>query len=86
MLTSGADANRTASGTPESGADCCPEGTGDGEDDDSDTIVDDGCPSVIYQYDDADRLESVADALGRQTSAAVDENGNRVTLTNPRRV
>jgi RHS repeat-associated protein len=53
-------------------------------DDDSDTVKDDGCPSIIYDYDDADRLVEVIDALGQSTTYGYDDNGNRTSVTNAR--
>jgi RHS repeat-associated protein len=79
------DANREVSGTAESGSDCGSAGTGDGQDDDSDTVVDDGCPNVIYSYDDNDRLTSVVNAIGGVTSYAYDARGNVVSVTYAKR-
>lgn len=75
------DANREAVSTAESGADCGAAGTGDGSDDDSDTVVDDGCPNYIYTYENLDRLSEVVDALGNSTTYTYDENGNLKTVT-----
>ncbi len=79
------DANRKVSGTAESGAACGAAGTGNGTDDDSDTVVDDGCPNVIYSYDNADRLIQVIDALGNSTTYGYDAAGNRINVTNAKR-
>lgn len=79
------DANRLAVSTPESGADCGTDGTGDGVDNDSDTVVDDGCPNTIFVYDSADRLVEVIDALGSSTTYGYDANGNRTSVTNANR-
>ena len=79
------DANRNTVSAPEDGADCGSAGTGDGVDDDSDTVVDDGCPSYIYNYDDADRLTSVIDPLGNRTSYGYDAVGNLTSVTNANR-
>ena len=79
------DANRQAVGDPEAGADCGDAGTGNGDDDDSDTVVDDGCPSYTYSYDDADHLIEVVDALGSSTTYGYDEAGNRISVTNANR-
>lgn len=54
-------------GAPETGEDCGEHGTGNGIDSDSDTVVDDGCPSTLYAYDEVNRLEAETDALGRVT-------------------
>jgi RHS repeat-associated protein len=79
------EANREVSGTAESGGSCGSAGTGDGADNDSDTVVDDGCPNVIYSYDDADRLIAVIDAIGNTTTYGYDANGNRTSVTNANR-
>ncbi|MEE8519568.1 MAG: DUF6531 domain-containing protein [Dehalococcoidia bacterium] len=87
-LKSITDANRqTAGASPETGAQCGPAGTGNGVNDDpaDDTVADDGCPSAIYNYDDADRLIEVIDALGQSTTYGHDANGNRTTVTNANR-
>ena len=78
------DANRQPVSAPETGAQCGTAGTGDGVDDDGDTVADDGCPSAIYNYDDGDRLTEVIDALGQSTTYGYDANGNRTTVTNAR--
>jgi RHS repeat-associated protein len=78
------DANRQPVGPGETGAQCGTAGTGDGVDDDADTVEDDGCPSTIYDYDNADRLIDVIDALGNITSYGYDANGNRTSVTNAR--
>ncbi len=78
------DANRETVGDAETGDDCGSAGTGNGVDDDSDTVEDDGCPSVIYGYDDADRLVEVIDALGQSTTYGYDDNGNRTSVTDAR--
>lgn len=78
------DANRQPVGPGETGAQCGTAGTGDGVDDDGNTVKDDGCPSTIYDYDNADRLIEVIDALGNITSYGYDDNGNRTSVTNAR--
>ena len=75
------DANRQPVGPPETGAQCGTAGTGDGIDDDADTVADDGCPSTISTYDSAGRLTDVVDALGQTTSYGYDANGNPITVT-----
>jgi RHS repeat-associated protein len=81
--TSVTNANRTAVSTPESGADCGGSGTGDGVDNDSDTAVDDGCPSTTYAYDNVGRLSSETDALGNVWSYTYDDAGRLDTRTDP---
>jgi RHS repeat-associated protein len=79
------DANRATTGDPESGTDCGDAGTGNGADDDDDDVVDDGCPNTIYNYDAADRVVEVIDALGHSTTYGYDENGNLISVTSPNR-
>lgn len=79
------DANRKVVGVAESGAACGTAGTGNGTDDDGDTVVDDGCPSYIYNYDNADRLVQVIDAVGNSTTYGYDAAGNRISVTNAKR-
>ncbi len=79
------DANRKTVGTAESGTQCGAAGTGNGVDDDGDTVKDDGCPSSIYNYDNADRLTQVIDALGQSTTYGYDGNGNRTSVTTAKR-
>src|SRR3990172_10328093 len=62
------NAKRQPVGQAESGSQCGTAGTGNGTDDDGDTVVDDGCPSSKFTYDALDRLQSSTDALGRGTS------------------
>ncbi len=64
--TSVINANRIAVGAAETA--CGVDGTGDGVDDDSDGRADDGCPSVIYAYDNLNRLDSQTDAVGNDWS------------------
>ena len=81
------DANRqTAGATPETGAQCGAAGTGNGVNDDpaDDSVIDDGCPSAIYNYDNGDRLIEVIDALGGSTTYGYDAVGNRTSVTNAR--
>jgi RHS repeat-associated protein len=86
MRVSSTDANRAPLGTPEVGSSQCgPRGTGNGVDDDRDGVVDDGCPAVIYLYDNADRLTDVVDAIGNVTSYGYDTNGNLTSVTNANR-
>ncbi len=79
------DGNRQPVSTPESGTDCGASGTGDGDDDDSDGVADDGCPNSIYDYDDADRLVEVIDALGQSTTYGHDAGGNLTSVTDANR-
>lgn len=75
-MTSLTEPIRLPNATPESGASGCgAAGTGDGEDDDSDTLVDDGCPSTIYTYDDNNRLATVTDGAGGTTTYTYDDAG-----------
>jgi len=55
------DPTRVANGTAESGAQCGTAGTGNNVDEDADTKVDDGCPTIKYAYDAAGDLTSVTD-------------------------
>ncbi|MEX1194135.1 MAG: RHS repeat-associated core domain-containing protein [Dehalococcoidia bacterium] len=70
---------------------CGTQGTGNGQDDDSDQIVDDGCPNLIYSYDNADRLTKVVEAAyslstpAPETTYSYDLAGNRVSVTNAKR-
>jgi RHS repeat-associated protein len=79
------NANRKANGTAESGTNCGTAATGNGVDNDSDGAIDDGCPSTIYNYDNANRLTSVIDALGNTTAYAYDGNSNRTGVTDAKR-
>jgi YD repeat-containing protein len=94
-LISVRDANRkTAGASPETGtAQCGTDGTGNGWDDDNDpaddSVIDDGCLSVAYTYDNADRLVKVVQAAVSTTSIPTtnygyDANGNRLFVTGPR--
>jgi RHS repeat-associated protein len=58
--------------------------TGNDLDDDGDTVIDDGCSSIIYVYDNADRLISVVDAPGNSTTYGYDASGNRTSVTDAR--
>ncbi|HLF79735.1 MAG TPA: RHS repeat-associated core domain-containing protein [Dehalococcoidia bacterium] len=60
---SATSAKRAAVSTPESGSACGSSGTGNGSNEDSDSTADDGCPSVIYTYDELNRLETITDPL-----------------------
>ncbi len=80
-LLSLTDPLRQPQSTPESGGDCGTAGTGDGLDDDSDTHVDDGCPSTIYSYDTAGRRTSMTDALGHTTDYGFDPAGQMTSMT-----
>ncbi len=80
-LLSLTDPLRQPQSTPESGGDCGTAGTGDGLDDDSDTYVDDGCPSTIYSYDTAGRRTSMTDALGHTTDYGFDPAGQMTSMT-----
>jgi RHS repeat-associated protein len=71
--------------TPESGAACGAAGTGDGEDDDSDTVVDDGCPSAIYTYENQNNLTSTTDAESNVTTVGYDAKGHRTSITDGNR-
>jgi YD repeat-containing protein len=79
------DANRKPLDTPETGAACGAAGTGNDVDEDVDGRTDDGCPSMIYNYDAADRMIEVIDALGQRTTYGYDPNGNRTSVTNANR-
>ena len=46
--------------------------------------MDDGCPSKIYSYDELDRLVSVVDALGRETTFDYDEASNLIERVDAR--
>ena len=91
--TSGKDPNRQAVGAgPETGTGQC--GTylaGNGVDDDGDSAVDDGCLSLVYQYDNADRLQNVIEAAfspaqpNPVTTYSYDANSNPTTITRPKR-
>jgi RHS repeat-associated protein len=83
--TKATDANRVASGTAESGSQCGSAGTGNGTDEDGDTVKDDGCPSAITEYDAASRVTKIIDALGKATTMGYDANGKVTSLTNARR-
>jgi RHS repeat-associated protein len=81
---------RVTVGTAESGADCGTLGTGDGTDDDSDTAVDDGCPSTIFEYDNQNNVTKVTESWDG-TEAPVTEYfydavGNRTGMRNANRV
>jgi RHS repeat-associated protein len=78
------DANRQAFGGFEAGAQCGTPGTGDGDDDDADGVVDDGCPNATFEYDDQDRLTAVNDTKGNAVEFGYDENGNRISMINTR--
>jgi RHS repeat-associated protein len=78
------DANRAVVGAAEAGADCGAAGTGDGVDDDTDSAIDDGCPNVLFEYDEAGRLTEVTDAEGGAVVYTYDGNGNRTSITNAR--
>jgi RHS repeat-associated protein len=82
--TSVTNANREIVGTAEAGADCGAAGTGDGTDDDSDSAIDDGCPSMLYAYDTVNRLISQTDALGNDWDYGYDEAGRLDTRTDPK--
>lgn len=83
---------QTAGASPETGtAQCGTAGTGDNENDDAadDSIIDDGCPSAMYAYDNLDRLQSVTgaiDYLGRVavTSYQYDAASNLTQRTDAR--
>lgn len=71
--TSVTNAKRVPVGaSPESstpGSQCGPNGTeGNGLDDDSDTVIDDGCPSMVFSYDPVNRLKSETDALANTST------------------
>ncbi len=85
-LTKSTDANRQPNGVSETGSQCGPLGTGNGADDETPTDghIDDGCPSVIYSYDNADRLIEVIDAIGGRTTYGYDAAGNTTSITSPR--
>jgi RHS repeat-associated protein len=58
---------------------------GDGTtDDDSDSAIDDGCPSMLYAYDPVNRLISQTDALGNVWEYDYDEAGRLDTRTDPK--
>ncbi|HLF79433.1 MAG TPA: DUF6531 domain-containing protein [Dehalococcoidia bacterium] len=75
------NANRQVVSIAESGAQCGGGGTGNGVDDDSDSVIDDGCPSVLYTYDNLNRLASQKDALGNTWTYAYDGAGRRTSRT-----
>jgi RHS repeat-associated protein len=72
-------------GTAESGSQCGSSGTGNGVDDDSDGTKDDGCPSVIYTYDNQNNVLMMTDALGNVTSYTYDAKGERTKVTDANR-
>ncbi len=82
--------SRAANSTPESGADCGSDGTGDGVDDDSDTSVDDGCPSSIFEYDQQNNLTQATDAYVTGgppiTDFIYDVVGNQTGMRNANRL
>ncbi len=49
------------------------------------TILDANGKLTTYNYDNGDRLAAVIDALGQTTSYGYDANGNRTSVTNPKR-
>jgi RHS repeat-associated protein len=79
------DANRKIVGTAETGSQCGTAGTGNNTDEDSDGTKDDGCPSDIYNYDNADRLIEVIDSIGQKTTYSYDAMSNLITVTNTKR-
>ncbi len=97
IRTSVTDANRnTPVGSVESGSQCGVHGTGDGFDNDpggSDGVIDDGCLSAKYSYDDGDRLVQVVGAAFASGTSTVypistfgyDVVGNRISVTNANR-
>jgi RHS repeat-associated protein len=72
-------------GTPETGSQCGSAGTGNGVDEDSDGVKDDGCPSVIYTYDNQNNVLTMTDALGNVTSYAYNAKGMRTSVTDANR-
>ena len=72
--------------TAESGAACGAAGTGDGVDDDSDTVVDDGCPNTIFTYDDFGNQLTAVDAVGNSSSSTYDDAGRVLAVISPNRV
>jgi RHS repeat-associated protein len=60
---------------------CGTNGTGDGVDDDSDMITDDGCPSQRFTYTALNDIDVATDALGNQTDYDY-TNGNLTSITN----
>ena len=77
------NANREINGTAESGADCGTAGTGNGVDNDSDGDIDDGCPSVLYTYDNLNLLATQTDALANVWSYSYDDARRLSTRTDP---
>jgi YD repeat-containing protein len=82
--TSVTNAKRQTVGTAESGSNCGTAGTGNGADNDSDSAIDDGCPSVIYTYNNRNLLASQIDALGNTWSYTYDAAGRLDTRTDPK--
>ena len=79
--TSVTNAKRQPVGAPETGGQCGANGTGNGIDDDGDTVKDDGCPSTRFTYWDDDRLHEAIDALGRVTTYLYDPAGSLESRT-----
>ena len=75
------NANREINGTAESGVNCGTPGTGNGVDNDSDGDIDDGCPSVLYTYDNLGLLATQTDALGKVWSFTYDD-ARRLSVRN----
>jgi RHS repeat-associated protein len=83
-VTKRVDANHAAVGSAETGSQCGSSGTGNGTDEDSDTVADDGCPNTLYTYDDANRLEKIEHWNGATLADSVDPTldivGNRTQM------
>ncbi len=68
-------------GNPESGvSQCGTAGTGNGVDNDGDSVADDGCPSTAYTHDAQNNVLTAVDGLGNTTTSTYDAKGTLKTV------